>query len=71
MRGGNAWYRSSRPNLCYPILLDDEARIVGTGSPWTGDEDQVARPERIDGLYAAWPVRADGRLGIWRVDEIA
>lgn len=27
MRGGNGGYRSSRPNLCYPILLDDAARI--------------------------------------------
>jgi adenine-specific DNA-methyltransferase len=23
MRGGNAWYRATRPNLCYPILLTD------------------------------------------------
>ena len=23
LRGGGSWYRSSRPNLCYPVLLDD------------------------------------------------
>lgn len=68
MRGGNAWYRESRPNLCYPILLDDSSTIVGVGDPWTGD-DESNRPIEIDGFRAAWPVRADGRLGIWRVDR--
>jgi adenine-specific DNA-methyltransferase len=69
MRGGNAWYRASRPNLCYPILLDDDARIVGVGDPWPADEDEIARPLMVNGRHAAWPVRADGRLGIWRVDR--
>jgi adenine-specific DNA-methyltransferase len=69
MRGGNAWYRSSRPNLCYPVLIDDEARIVGVGDPWDADVEESDRPDKIQGLNAAWPVRADGRLGIWRVDR--
>ena len=69
MRGGNAWYRSSRPNLSYPILLDDDARIVGVGDPWPGDADETLRPSEVGGHHAAWPVRADGRLGIWRVDR--
>jgi len=69
MRGGNAWYRSSRPNLCYPVLIDDQARIVGVGDPWDADVEESDRPAKIQGLNAAWPVRADGRLGIWRVDR--
>lgn len=69
MRGGNAWYRSSRPNLCYPILLDDDARIVGVGDPWPSDVEEGSRPNEIDAHHAAWPVRVDGRLGIWRVDR--
>lgn len=68
LRGGGSWYRTSRPNLCYPVLLDDEGtRIVGVGEPWP-DADESDRPDRVDGKLAAWPVRSDGRLGIWRVD---
>jgi adenine-specific DNA-methyltransferase len=67
MRGGNAWYRATRPNLCYPILLnEDGTRIVGTGKPYEGPESE--RPKSIDGHPVAWPVRKDGKLGIWRVD---
>ncbi len=69
MRGGNAWYRSSRPNLCYPVLLDDDSHIVDVGDPWDPEVDESERPESIRGFHAAWPVRADGRLGIWRVDR--
>jgi len=68
LRRGNAWYRSERPNLCYPVLLsEDETRIVGVGAPFTGDHEH-ARPQQIDGYPAAWPVRRDGKLGIWRVE---
>jgi adenine-specific DNA-methyltransferase len=68
MRGGNAWYRASRPNLCYPVLLDPHTeRIVDVGPPYSGEED-AARPTELDGKLCAWPVREDGRLGIWRVE---
>ncbi|MGW3662696.1 site-specific DNA-methyltransferase [Streptomyces sp. NPDC005141] len=68
LRGGGTWYRASRPNLCYPVLLDERGeRIVGVGTPWEGD-DENDRPRFINGHQAAWPVRSDGRLGIWRVD---
>jgi len=76
MRGGNAWYRASRPNLCYPILLDPHGRsIVGVGEPLpfrrerdADDQEERERPTVIDGCPVAWPVRLDGKLGIWRVD---
>lgn len=68
LRGGGSWYRESRPNLCFPILLNaDGDRIVGAGRPFEGD-DESARATEIDGHPVAWPVRNDGRLGIWRVD---
>jgi adenine-specific DNA-methyltransferase len=67
LRGGGSWYRSSRPNLCYPVLLDDNERIVGVGEPFVGPGDTMP-PSEVDGHRAAWPVRSDGRLGIWRVD---
>ncbi len=68
MRGGSSWYRSERPNLCYPILLDPQThKIVGVGDPFSG-VDESNRPKKVKGKLAAWPVRDDGRLGIWRVD---
>lgn len=68
MRGGNAWYRASRKNLCYPILLDDKREhVVGVGKPFEGS-DESRRPRTINGHSVAWPVRLDGKLGIWRVD---
>lgn len=68
LRGGNAWYRKSRKNLCYPVLVDSkENRIIGTGQPFEG-EDESRRPKTVNGSPVAWPVRLDGRLGIWRVD---
>ena len=76
MRGGNAWYRSSRPNLCYPILLDRTGKnIVGVGEPLRFHDDprldeaqEKSRPATVKGHLAAWPVRLGGKLGIWRVD---
>ena len=67
MRGGNAWYRASRRNLCYPVLLTaDKTRIIGAGPAYNGPEEK--RPREIDGHPVAWPVRTDGKLGIWRVE---
>jgi adenine-specific DNA-methyltransferase len=75
LRRGNAWYRARRKNLCYPVLLNKEgSAIVGVGEPWApakgqeGLEAERKRPRTIDGRPVAWPVRKDGRLGIWRVD---
>jgi adenine-specific DNA-methyltransferase len=68
LRRGNAWYRERRENLCYPIVLDEsETRIESVGEPFAS-ADEEARPRVIDGKPVAWPVRKDGRLGIWRVD---
>lgn len=68
LRRGNTWYRRSRPNLCYPVLIDrDRGTIEGVGNPFEG-EDESKRAQIIDGFEAAWPVRKDKKLGIWRVD---
>jgi adenine-specific DNA-methyltransferase len=42
--------------------------MIRAGDPLEGD-DETARPEVIDGHPVAWPVRTDGRLGIWRVES--
>ncbi len=68
LRRGNTWYRHMRPNLCYPVLIERETgKISGVGQPFSGD-DEASRPAVVMGLDAAWPVRTDGRLGIWRKD---
>ncbi|HEX4006478.1 MAG TPA: DNA methyltransferase [Acidobacteriaceae bacterium] len=68
LRRGNTWYRHMRPNLCYPVLIDrSSGEIKGVGEPFSGDHENL-RPKEINGLDAAWPVRTDGRLGIWRKD---
>lgn len=68
LRRGNVWYRKKRKNLCYPIILDPKSkRIIGVGEPFKG-KDESKRPARLGGGLAAWPVRRDGKLGIWRVD---
>jgi adenine-specific DNA-methyltransferase len=67
LRGGREWVRASRRNLCYPIFIDGNGRFAGAGEPFQG-EDEAARPTHQGGFELAWPVRSDGRLGIWRVD---
>jgi adenine-specific DNA-methyltransferase len=67
LRRGSSWYRQARPNLCYPVLIDPVTqKIVGAGPPFNGASESERRLE-IDGYEAAWPVRTDGRLGIWRL----
>ncbi len=69
LRRGNRWYRRERKNLCYPVLIDPtQQRIVGVGVPLADDVDDVSRPQQLDGYPLAWPVRTDGRLGIWRLE---
>ncbi|MFI5259163.1 MAG: DNA methyltransferase [Candidatus Limnocylindrales bacterium] len=67
MRRGSSWVRSARRNLCYPILVDADGHIAGAGEPFSGD-DESQRPTRQGDYELAWPVRTDGRLGIWRID---
>ncbi|WP_328805222.1 site-specific DNA-methyltransferase [Pseudoxanthomonas beigongshangi] len=68
LRSGVGNTRSARPNLCYPILIDDARQaIVGAGEPLVGPDD--SRATEIDGYPVAWPVRNDGTLGMWRRDR--
>jgi len=65
IRGDSTWLRAARPNLCYPLFINDAGRIVGAGEPLQGaDED---RPTQQGEHRLAWPIRTDGRLGIWRL----
>jgi adenine-specific DNA-methyltransferase len=65
IRGSHQWTRAARPNLCYPIMIDVAGRIAGAGDPLQGPDEE--RPLRQGDCDLAWPVRADGRLGIWKL----
>ena len=68
LRSGNSWYREKRPNLCYPVKINPATHeIAGVGPPFAGI-DEMARDTTEGNLELAWPVRTDGRLGIWRKD---
>ncbi len=67
LRRGSAWTRIARPNLCYPVFIDADGRIADAGEPFAG-EDEAARPTTQGDYRLAWPVRNDGRLGIWHVN---
>jgi adenine-specific DNA-methyltransferase len=67
LRRGSGWTRELRRNLCYPVLIDTEGRVAGVGERLE-DEDADAPPTKLGEFDLAWPIRSDGRLGIWRVD---
>jgi adenine-specific DNA-methyltransferase len=78
MRGGSSWYRTKRNNLCYPIVLNTEGDcIIGTGDPLPhhndekkDNEEEKKRPlNDKEGHPLAWPIRRDGKLGIWRLQQ--
>ena len=52
LRRGNVWYREKRKNLCYPVLIDSGNKIVGVGTPFSGD-DESTRETVINGNRAA------------------
>lgn len=75
LRRGNAWASGKRKNLCYPVHIDPKTgKIVGTGKSLRDEEKEGLIREDFpsktpDGLDAAWPIRTDGKIGIWRVDR--
>lgn len=70
MRGGSNSRRVDRPNLFYPVFIDESNRqICGVGEPIGLDDDwkQVEPPK---GLRAVWPIRASGEHANWRTSHV-
>jgi adenine-specific DNA-methyltransferase len=66
LRGGPNSRRIDRPNLFYPIFINDESRrIAEVGEPIPLDHDTKSVPDR-PGLRTLWPVRGDGEEARWR-----
>ena len=70
---GEGARRQDRPNMFYPVLIDEErGAVIGAGEPLlpvdrNGDKDwpEPDREAKIDGHTAVWPVRSDGSWGRW------
>jgi adenine-specific DNA-methyltransferase len=65
-RGTPSALRSARPNLFYPVYLDDDTgRFLGVGEPIAKNVNRsvIAVPK---GTIVMWPVHSDGTEQTWR-----
>lgn len=65
-RGTPSALRSARPNLFYPVYLDNKTgRFIGVGEPIAKDVDRstITAPK---GAVVMWPVHSDGTEQTWR-----
>jgi adenine-specific DNA-methyltransferase len=66
LRSGTNARREDRPNMFYPVLVDQARRAaVGVGEPLHGADPDLSA--EVDGHAAAWPIRSDGSFGNWGV----
>lgn len=66
MRGGSNSRRVDRPNLFYPIYINEaEKRIADVGEAIPLSRDPASVPAR-DGLLTLWPIRTSGEEANWR-----
>lgn len=69
MRGGSNSRRVDRPNLFYPVFVDESRRtIAGVGEPIPLDADPSDFPAP-PGLRVVWPIRASGDQANWRASH--
>lgn len=66
MRGGSNSRRVDRPNLFYPIYVDEAAgKIASVGEPLPLDASVEAVGDKA-GLKTLWPIRTSGEEANWR-----
>ena len=64
-RRGTESLRQNRPNMFYPIYIDEEAReVVRAGPPIELHEEPDFSP--VDGLRPVWPIDSNGDERRWR-----
>ncbi|MFB8386529.1 site-specific DNA-methyltransferase [Microbacterium sp. NPDC055910] len=72
MRSGTQPFRTTHPNLFYPVNVVDTPQgpiFHSVGEPYYGDGWQTQpAPE---GAVAVWPIRQDGREGRWQISPAA
>lgn len=67
IRSGTSIYRIDRPNMFYPIYLDNKTNkidSVGEPIPISIDRDSV---DTKSNCTTIWPILSDGKEGRWRV----
>lgn len=67
LRGGSNSLRTDRPNLFYPIYIDETTRTIrklGQPIPLSADWHNVIE---LQGLRTLWPLRPDGTEATWRM----
>ena len=67
-RTGTNARRSDRPNLFYPIFVNDNPAhpsFNSVGDPFYGDD--VSKVVPPSGAIAVWPIRSDGSEGNWQI----
>lgn len=68
MRSGTGARRRDRPNMFYPIFVDDSTGAfssIGNGLSLDVSRDDIKAPQ---GTKIIWPIRSDGSEGRWQVD---
>lgn len=65
-RSGSNARRSDRPELFYPIFLDQDGRVLRAGAPLPQDVDRQSVTGG-DGEIVVWPIRQDGSEGRWQL----
>ncbi len=72
MRSGTQPFRTTHPNLFYPVFIRNTAdgtSFDSVGEPFYGDGwSEVEPPE---GCVAVWPIRQDGQEGRWQISPDA
>ncbi len=68
-RGGENWPRHRRPNLFYPLFIDEDThKLVSLGESPSLETDRhsIIAP---DGTFAVWPLAPNGEEGTWQISQ--
>lgn len=68
-RGGENWPRHRRPNLFYPLFIDEVThKLVSLGESPSLETDRhsIIAP---DGTFAVWPLAPNGDEGTWQISQ--
>ena len=68
-RGGENWPRHRRPNLFYPLFIDEVThKLVSLGESPSLETDRhsIIAP---DGTFAVWPLAPNGEEGTWQISQ--
>lgn len=67
MRSGTGARRIDRPNMFYPIFVNEEGtRIIRIGEAISEDVDRES-VKPLPGTKIVWPIRSNGEEGRWRI----